>query len=224
MSEKQTVDKTKGQELQVACAGDCSGATYHKVISSVDLDGHVTDGGYDFYWDSHHQIIQCQGCKTFSFRKASSNSEDMEPISHEEWEYVTYEDLYPSRVLGRNDLSDELYFLPTNIQRIYKETLQALNANSPVLAGIGLRAIIETVCKEKSASGGNLYQKIDDLVVKKILTPAGASILHKIRTLGNDAAHEVKPHSEKQLGLAMDVAEHVLKDVYIIPKKVELEF
>jgi hypothetical protein len=34
----------------------------------------------------------------------------------------------------------------------------------------------------------------------------------------------VKPHSEKQLGLAMDVVEHVLNDVYIIPEKVEAEF
>lgn len=67
-------------------------------------------------------------------------------------------------------------------------------------------------------------KKKDDLVAKQILTPAGSAILHKIRTLGNVAAHEVKPHSDKQLRLAMDVVEHVLNDVYIIPTKVEVEF
>jgi hypothetical protein len=48
--------------------------------------------------------------------------------------------------------------------------------------------------------------------------------LHKIRTLGNAAAHEVKPHTEKQLRLAMDVIEHLLTDVYILPKRIDLEF
>jgi len=87
-----------------------------------------------------------------------------------------------------------------------------------------LRALIETICKEKNAEGGNLFKKIDDLVIKQILTPTGCTILHKIRTLGNDAAHEVKPHSDKQLGLAMDVVEHILNDIYILPNKVETEF
>ncbi len=69
-----------------------------------------------------------------------------------------------------------------------------------------------------------MFLKIDDLVVKQILTTTGSKTLHKIRSLGNDAAHEVKPHNEKQLGLAMDVVEHVLNDVYILPTKVEAEF
>lgn len=83
---------------------------------------------------------------------------------------------------------------------------------------------METVCHEKSAQGSNLVKKIDDLMAKSVLTPVGAQILHKIRTLGNDAAHEVKPHSERQLGVAMHVIEHLLTDVYILPKQVEAEF
>jgi len=38
-----------------------------------------------------------------------------------------------------------------------------------------------------------------------------------MRILGNEAAHEVKPHSEETLNLAMDVVEHMLNDVYILP-------
>jgi hypothetical protein len=114
--------------------------------------------------------------------------------------------------------------LPTNVQRIYGETLQALNSKSPILAGIGLRALVETICKEEEAAGKNLLENIDDLVRKQILTPAGAKILHNIRTLGNVAAHEVRPHNDKQLGLAMDVVEHLLADVYILPKRVAAEF
>lgn len=100
----------------------------------------------------------------------------------------------------------------------------ALSNQAPVLTGIGLRALLETVCKEKNATGHDLLKKIDSLVSSGILTPASAAILHKIRALGNAAAHEVKPHSDKQLGLAMDIVQHLLKDVYILPKQVGSEF
>lgn len=66
-------------------------------------------------------------------------------------------------------------------------------------------------------------KKIDSLVSASVLTPASA-ILHKIRTLGNQAAHEVKPHSDRQLSLAMNIVEHLLKDVYVLPKQAESEF
>lgn len=191
---------------------------------SIDKSGEEHDGDFDFYWNSHYQIIECQGCKTISFRKSSSNSEDYEPVGQNEYESVVYEEIYPSRIEGRKGLDDELIYLPSKVQRIYTETLQALNSKSPILAGIGLRALVETVCEEKNANGTNLLKKIDDLTNQNVLTPVGAQILHKIRTLGNAAAHEVKPHSEKQLGLAMDVIEHLLTDVYILPKQVEAVF
>lgn len=177
------------------------------------------------YWAIDHQIIQCLGCKTISFRKASSNSEDWVQTSYDgDGEYVVDESIYPSRVDGIKGLGDDTHYLPTNVRRIYDETLQALSNQSPVLAGIGLRALLETVCKEKSATGHDLLKKIDSLVSASVLTPASAAILHKIRTLGNLAAHEVKPHSDRQLGLAMNIVEHLLKDVYILPKQAESEF
>jgi Domain of unknown function (DUF4145) len=207
------LNKTQGEEVRVPCS-ECSGKTFHKVMLSFDQSGEEHDENWDLYREFHYQIIQCQGCKTVSFRRISSNSQDEFQIGDDEWDFVKYEDLYPSRIEGRKGI----------VQRIYKETLQALNGKSPILAGMGLRALFETVCEEEEASGNTLFHKIDDLVKTNILTPAGAAILHRIRALGNDAAHEVRPHNDKQLSLAMDVIEHLLTDVYILPKQVEAEF
>lgn len=110
------------------------------------------------------------------------------------------------------------------MRRIYNETLKALNEELPVLAGIGIRAIVETVCKDKDSIGANLQDKIDDLVTQDVLTKEGADILHKLRTLGNDAVHEVKPHDNVQLGLALDVIHHLLQGVYILPHQSKQEF
>ena len=39
----------------------------------------------------------------------------------------------------------------------------------------------------------------------------------ELRTLGNEAAHEVKPHNNATLALALDVIDHLIKGVYILP-------
>jgi len=219
MSDRQRIDNsTQGNIIKVPCSG-CSNKTSHQVLLSVDEIGDTP--GYS--WAESFQIIECRGCELISFRITSSNSDDYEYFGDGEVDNIEYESLYPSRIVGRSVISDT-YYIPTEVRKVYQETIKALNNECPILAGIGLRALIESVCKEKNANGNNLYRKIDDLVVKNILTPTGSVILHKIRNLGNASAHEVKPHSPEQLFLAMDVIEHLLQDVYILPRKVELEF
>lgn len=223
MAEKleRTLNTAAEREISVPCL-KCAGKTAHTIVASFDESG--SEDKYNYYWSENYQIIFCKGCKVISFRRCASNSEDYVQIDDDEWIYDEHETLYPSRLEGRRDIGDEARFLPAETRQIYTETLQALSNNSPVLAGIGLRALVETICKERNATGKNLLEKIDNLAEQRILTPGSAKILHKVRTLGNAAAHEVKPHSEKQLGFAMDIVEHLLKDVYIIPKLVEQEF
>jgi len=87
-----------------------------------------------------------------------------------------------------------------------------------ILAGIGIRALIETVCKEKKATGRTLEEKIDSLASMRFLTKTSAEALHSMRIIGNAAAHEVAVHSEETFRIVLDVVEHLLLDVYILPK------
>ena len=217
-------NESKGQELEVPCK-QCVGRTHHVVLQSVDVSGHE-DFGPDhwFAWDNTYQIIQCQGCKSISFRQTHSNSEDCYPAGpDDDWETAIQENLYPSRVEGRKALEDA-HLLPTKVGLIYDETQKALCDGLRVLTGIGLRAIIETVCKDRSAVGKDLNKKIDDLVTKGMLSKDGAAILHNLRILGNRAAHEVQPHTQDQLALSMDAAEHLLEGSYIFPEKARRTF
>lgn len=220
---KQEVIAEAASEVDVACT-KCAGKTAHLPLVQVHVQGFDGDSNYSIDWSDHHQIVKCLGCKTLSYRIVSSNSEDYYHDEDGACVYAESEKLYPPRVEGRRGLGEETFYLPLKVKQIYEETQVALSVQTPVLAAIGLRALLETVCKEKEAEGGDLFKKIDSLVDKRILTPTGATVLHKIRTLGNAAAHEVKPHTEGQLSLAMDIVEHLLKDVYIIPKQAESEF
>jgi hypothetical protein len=119
----------------------------------------------------------------------------------------------------RPEVSDQALIIiyQLKVARIYNETHSALCNKMPILAGIGIRVLIEAICKEKTASGKNLEEKIDSLVSMEVLTKDGAEILHSLRILGNIAAHEVASQSDDKLAVAMDVVEHLLNGVYILP-------
>ena len=215
MSERLKKDASIRHSVKVACAGTCLGITHHEVMASIDNSGEYGD----IDWWSNYQVIMCQGCKTLSFRQASGTSEDHIQIGEDEWELNESVQLYPARKAGSRGFGDDVIHLPTTIALLYEETRTTLLNSSPVLTGIGLRALVETVCKEKQAPGSSLQQRIDGLLNMGILTRTDAAVLHEIRTMGNEAAHEAKPHSDEQLSLAMEVVEHLLKSVYILSLK-----
>jgi Domain of unknown function (DUF4145) len=220
---QQEINKSQNQKLLVVCR-DCKHSTNHLVLASTDLTGSDDLGeGHVIDWYSCYQILQCQGCDSISFRKASHTSEDYIQVGYEEYELDVFEEIFPNPKEGRLPLKD-VDMLPTDVERIYSETLKAINFDQPVLSGIGIRALIETISKERKANGRDLMQKIDDLVAQGVLTKDGAEIFHKLRVLGNTAAHEVKPHPRDQLNLALDVVEHLLQGVYILPLHARRQF
>lgn len=202
---------------------ECSCLTLHSIISSFNENGSEDCGrGYSVDWCCKNQTIQCLGCETVSFRTVSTFSEDVDyehngkPFYPEDIKY------YPGRVEGVKSLDSHL--LPHKVQQIYKETVLCLENEQFILAGIGIRAIVETICKDLEAEGRTLYEKINTLKERSIVTQEGSDTLHKLRVLGNDSAHEVKAHNSRQLEVALQIIEHMLEGTYIIPSRVESVF
>ena len=108
--------------------------------------------------------------------------------------------------------------MPHILQDIYGETLAALDNSLPLLGAIGLRAIIETICKDREAKGNDLMERIKSLATQGILTREQADILHKLRFLGNVSAHEVRSAKSEELIAALDIAETMIKTIYILPE------
>lgn len=215
MEKKITPDTTKGDAKEVACSS-CNRKTNHIVCSSIE-----------FKWDdegvegmSIYEIIRCSGCDNISFRIESSNSEDFEPDDYGELFYPKTEEVYPPHLIDRTLLKD-MHLLPLKVNSIYEETHKAFCMKLRILTAVGIRALVESICLEELAIGSNLKQKINALVEKEVLTKKNADILHKTRFLGNRAAHEMKVSPDRELNIAFDIVENLLKAVYIIPKKAE---
>lgn len=217
-------NKTEKSEVVKAYCRKCKQITNHEIITDYNLNGTLLTGyNHTIDWWMEFQIISCKGCESVSFRKTEANSDELGLNYDNEYGIVENIDIYPNPIEGREQLKDS-YLFPTNLRNIYIETLKSINSNQPILTGIGIRAIVESVCQDKNTSGNNLYDKINDLVNQGVLTKDGADILHKLRTMGNEAAHDIKPHRIDLLNLAMDVIDHLLLGVYILPEKAKEEF
>lgn len=198
----------------------CKQKTAHRILAAVDYSGESDDGDIQA-WGSA-EVIQCQGCEDIGFRDTSSCSESIGFDGRCDVE----ERLYPPRtdhtLTGQLYLRDDIYDIPDVVQAIYRETLKAVQHEMPTLAGVGIRAILEATCQERKTKKHKLADKIDELEGMSLLTPAGAKILHGIRLLGNDAAHEMKAPTKKQITAALKVIDHLLLGVYVLPQEASI--
>ena len=110
---------------------------------------------------------------------------------------------------------------PIKTKRVYLETLEALNGQIPLLAAIGLRALIESICLEQKTKSKNLAGGIDELASMGLLSAKQAEFLHNHRFMGNEAAHEIVAPNPEHLVAAIDIAETLLKTIYILPAMAE---
>lgn len=214
---KVEIKEGKGLETWLPCK-KCAGETCHEILVSAYRYGESSNGDIQV-WE-HYRIVECRGCKEVSFLKEWQCSEDAVFDERGEERLKNFQEVYPSRIAGRREL-ENLYELAPQVRSIYQETHKALCNKQSILTGIGIRALVESVCKEKKAKGRNLKDQIDNLVEQGVLTKAGADFLHELRFLGNEAAHEVETHDENTLSIAMDIAENLLQNAYIIPKAAE---
>lgn len=224
LSVEVTVQDSKDKHTYVRCHICNKDGQRVQIMASVQKHTQADIGGgncIDFWKTS--QILKCGGCETLFFRSVESNSEEVDySYDHNGDTFATYsevEKLYPE-VSAERDLIKDFHLLPERLRAIYTEAAKALHSNQPVLAGIGIRAILETICKDKEAPGENLFQKIDGLKSQGVLSPNGALVLHKLRVLGNKSAHEVKPQNADQLSLAFDVLDNLLLNVYVLEPRV----
>lgn len=164
----------------------------------------------EYHWLQRFFIMRCAGCEEVTFLRISESEDDYDP----ETGPSQYVEQYPKGSAGRSPL-DNIYMLPQKIRIAYDETVRAIDEGLPVLAGMGLRTLIEAICADQSANGRDLKGRIDDLAKKGVLAEKMADVLHAHRFLGNVAAHEVIAADEKELLVALDIAETVLKAIYL---------
>ncbi len=192
------------------CKVQCS----HLVLAAAEVEWSIADGvGREH---DVHELVRCGGCHKVGYRAVTSlfASDQTECV-------MSSEELYPQREDRTKRVRkwmDHVQQVPKRPRMIYLETMRAFNSGLHILTGVGIRAVVETVCKHKRLSGSDLQKKIEALGSGGLLGSAEVRLMHRLRFLGNRAAHEGNPPSKADLEAGLNITEHLLRAVYVVSR------
>ncbi|MEM5341600.1 DUF4145 domain-containing protein [Paraburkholderia azotifigens] len=196
-----------------ACSS-CDRDTKHTVLHSK------SESESEYRVETSYQIVECCGCGNVSFRRVVEDFEQGYQDEEGEWVHPADIVIYPGFLKGHKGLTD-IHVVPVTIRSVYEQTLLAISHASSILAGIGLRAIIEAICNERKVTGRNLENRIDRLAKDGLISVREAERLHAIRFVGNDAAHEIHSPRSQQLLVALRIVENLITNVYLLDDAAE---
>lgn len=201
--------------LKCYCAS-CERDTNHVIKHSEE----VTSPDEEYWWHSFYYIVKCCGCGEVSFLQGITEEGDVEYNEYGEVSYPTRYKSYPYHKQFAKSIGN-LWPVPNNISKIYKETINALNNECYLLAAAGFRVIVEAICLENKIEGKSLETKINNLCKKGIITKNDRDRLHSIRFMGNDSVHAIKEPDKRQIRLVLDIIHNMLNGLYVLTKECE---
>lgn len=131
-----------------------------------------------------------------------------------------FDDLSGSQIpgvsFGRNVES-----LPRDINELYDEIRKSTSVGAYTSAVMGCRKILMHIAVEKGAKDGlNFIEYVDYLVAQHFAPPNSNPWVDKIRTIGNEANHEIQIMSMNEATELINFVEMLLKFIYEFPAKI----
>lgn len=110
---------------------------------------------------------------------------------------------------------------PEKIKKAFVEIQElADERRSPALIVTQCRAILDVATKELGAEGRNIYDRINNLLEKQILTVGVAEWAHALRNLGADAVHDLDGGDENQARELVEFIRLMLHVTFELPAEI----
>ena len=191
----------------------CKHKTHHEILG----EGINYSPNDDYYYKETCRVVRCCGCDNVSFNQEILEESNVE---YNEDGYEVLVPIYKSYPIKDNYIEPlRTWDIPSLIGKAYKESVEALNNGSLLLASIGFRATIEALCIENGFDKGTLITKINKLRDKGIITAADCERLHEARFMGNESAHQIQEPDREHILIVLEVVNNILNNLYIIDRK-----
>lgn len=207
----------KEQTIWVTCAACGHQHRKHRVLHEK-IEKHYEDFDGPPLYTEFHRFVECMGCESVKY--VTSKEDFNDPYGRGEYNFKVYPDA-PGTECRRSAVITEDDYVPEAVWKMYKETINALNADIRTLAGGGLRATVEAICIDSGIANGNLQDKINELSNRNLLTVTQTELLHEERYLGNAALHELETPAYQDIEDGLGIVEGLINTIYILPKKAE---
>ncbi|MFN7984142.1 MAG: DUF4145 domain-containing protein [Vicinamibacterales bacterium] len=164
----------------------------------------IEEAGVDFEEKETLEVLQCLGCDEMVVR---------ESFEHEAYGQATPR-FYPPRISRRTPAWKDI--LPKSIVAVVNEVYRALQVDSPRLAVIGARTIIDLVILDKVGDVGTFGEKLSELETQGYVGRKNREFITAALEAGSAAAHRGIAPNLKDLNRVMDIVESLLETVYVL--------
>jgi Domain of unknown function (DUF4145) len=178
-------------------------ANYYRSTNPVsdypEYDDSQPEKGYDY------TLLLCLACKEVTLWKSFVDTDDMlESL-------FSVETLYPPIGLKTSEF-------PYGVQKAYEAALKARTIDANAYA-ILLGRLLEIICEDREATGGNLIDKLKFLANKGEIPDKLVDVAHNLRKLRNVGTHEISPGlTNKEIPILDDLIRAILEYIYIAPQ------
>lgn len=157
--------------------------------------------------------LACDWCSKESayLRVAQCRMDPMSGGFRASYTTISIEQIWPAKT--PRGLATEA---PSSVREVFAEAALAEAAGAFRLAGIGYRAAVEQIVKDRGAVGKNLYERIGDLR-NHGATEEIVNAFHEARFVGNDAAHDALAYSAEEISDIADLIDEAVLILYVQP-------
>lgn len=192
------------KSVRIHC-NSCSRETNHAVRASHTVVSEDTNHEYGPFGEKDtFEILQCLGCEDRTVRRLFEHDAYGEGMP----------DFYPPRISRRTPLWKDK--LPKQILAVVEEVYRALQTDSPRLATIGARTVIDLVILDKVGDVGTFAEKLTELEKQGYVGRKNKEFVAVALEAGSAAAHRGNAPLVDDLNRVMDIVESLLESVYVL--------
>lgn len=218
----------------------CKGKTNHGIGFKY------TESSYeDFQWEKDYYVTKCLGCDSIAFATEYGDESMVGRDEFGDYEVYTSVKVYPEE--PKNEINQrfdphilkEFNNTPDLIEMLYIQIVTAYNMKSYLLSAVGLRMMLDGICKDLNIKEGfvlnengekevnnegeeirnrKLIGKINGLIEQGVIVQKQAAILHQIRELGNTTVHELEVPKRRTVQFGLDIIENMIHNIYELDK------
>lgn len=204
-------------ETKAHCNG-CLKVTNQTLLYKKDV-AEFSELGDRFAIDIY-QTLQCKGCEHVTFRlvrlRDEAMNEDGSPYEHEVY-YPPEKSRQQPEWLGDLITEHDQFPIFVLMDEIYSALYDRLNS----LASMGIRTLIDMVMVAKVGDCGSFESKLSAFQKSGFIAEKQKDFIINTINTGSASAHRGHRPDTKDLTLLLNIAESLIENVFIFPKRSE---
>lgn len=195
----------------------CGRSTEHRVLHDEDcsvteeVDQHISVTAYEW-----NRLLMCAGCKTVSMERITGHSEDWDP---ETGQSNCRQEYFPPRTYRPTPRWLDELTIPAYVRSSLAEIYVAVQNDVRGLAGMGIRALLESLMIKTVGDNGTFAANLDAFVSAGHVSRGQKEMFESTLELGHAAMHRGFVPSGAAVVACLDATEHVVQSLYVFPAR-----